>query len=165
MGRARIEPVLDRLSAESLNQGGYRQVLAHFRPDQTSPASGPRATDRRLMARLVYDTSAQPLPSGVRAVIQRARRLLFAADDLEVVLQVSPEAAPERLKVMGQVLAEGLPVADAGVRLDGPAGPRAWTADREGEFRFAELPAGDYVLEVGTPERVLEMPTLTLTAA
>ena len=140
-------------------------MLAHFRPDQTSPASGPRATDRRLMARLVYDTSAQPLPSGVRAVMQRARRLLFAAEDFEVVLQVSPEATPARLKVMGQVLAAGLPVADAELSLDGPPGPRTWTADREGEFRFTELPAGEYALEVGTPERVLELPTLTLTAA
>ena len=140
-------------------------MKAQFRIDITPETPGPRPTGRRLAARLVYDTSAHPLPSGVRAVMQRARRLLFAAADFEVVLQISPEAMPERVKVMGQVLTEGLPVAGAEVRLDGPPGPRSWATDREGEFRFAELPAGDYVLEIGTPEHVLQMPTLKLAAA
>ena len=140
-------------------------MKAQFRIDITPQTPGPRSSGRRLSARLVYDTNAQPLPSGVRAVMQRARRLLFAADDFEVVLQVSPEAVPERVKIMGQVLAEGLPVAGADVRLDGPTVQRSWATDREGEFRFAELPGGDYTLEIGTPEHVLEMPTLKLAAA
>ena len=43
--------------------------------------------------RLVYDTKAQPLSSGVRAVLQRARRLLYAADETELVLQIAPGMA------------------------------------------------------------------------
>jgi hypothetical protein len=34
----------------------------------------------RIEANLVYDTKSQPLSTGVRAVVQRARRVLYAAD-------------------------------------------------------------------------------------
>ena len=121
----------------------------------------PRAEDRRRPARLVYDTLTQQLPAGVRAVGQRARRLLFAAEDTELMLQVSADASPNGLRVMGQVLEQGMPLDGAAVRFDGPASPDQRT-DRDGEFRLSELPKGDYRIEVDATGRVIETPAVEL---
>ena len=96
---------------------------------------------------LVYDTATQPLMPGVRAVMQRARRLLYAVDDAELILEVSPERTPDRLRLMGQILDGGEPVAGAVVRLVGSEA-RAETTDDEGEFRMGELSARAYELTV-----------------
>ena len=37
-----------------------------------------------VQAALVYDTKAQPLSAGVRATVQRARRVMFAAEETEL---------------------------------------------------------------------------------
>ena len=96
---------------------------------------------------LVYDTAAQPLMPGVRAVLQRARRLLYSAADAELVLEVSPERMPDRLRLMGQLLDGGEPVAGAVVRLVGSEACAEMTDD-EGEFRMGELSARAYELTV-----------------
>ena len=127
-------------------------------PDSAQPSGQPR----RVPADLVYDTKAQPLPTGVRAVMQqRARRMLFTAEDTELVLQVSSDAAPEQLKVVGQVLDEGIPVEGAAVHLDGPRQIHEAT-DEEGEFRVNELPKGSYDLAIGTIDRVVGISPLDL---
>ena len=128
-----------------------------------TPGSAPRSEEpRRVSAELVYDTKAQPLPSGVRAVMQqRARRMLFTADDTELVLQVSADIAPEQLKVVGQVLDEGIPVEGAAVRFEGPRQVHEAT-DEEGEFRVGDLPKGSYDLEIGTADRVVDVSPLDL---
>ena len=117
---------------------------------------------RRVPADLVYDTKAQPLPSGVRAVMQqRARRMLFTAEDTELVLQVSSDTAPDQLKLVGQVLDEGIPVEGAAVHFVGPRQLHEAT-DEEGEFRISELPKGSYDLAIGTADRVVEVSPLDL---
>ena len=127
-------------------------------PDSAQPSEQPR----RVSADLVYDTNAQPLPTGVRAVMQqRARRMLYTAEDTELVLQVSSDAAPEQLKVVGQVLDEGIPVEGAAVRLEGPRQVHEAT-DEEGEFRVSELPKGSYDLAIGTVDRVVGISPLDL---
>lgn len=113
-----------------------------------SEATGGRYTELTL----VYDTAAQPLSAGVRAVVQRARRLLYSADAAEIIIQLSPEQAPGRLRLIGQILDEGLPVGAAGVRLDGPE-VFTDTTDEEGEFRVVELPAGAYRLTIDFADR------------
>lgn len=128
-----------------------------------TPAAAPLSEGpRHVAADLVYDTKAQPLPSGVRAVMQqRARRMLFTADDTELVLQVSSDASPEQLKVVGQVLDEGIPVEGAAVHLDGPRQVHEAT-DEEGEFRVGDLPKGSYDLAIGTVDRVVDVSPLDL---
>jgi hypothetical protein len=105
--------------------------------------------------RLVYDTKAQPLPSGVRAVMQRARRLLYAADETELVLQIAPGKQAERFTLAGQMLEIGSPVEGARVKLHGPEGNVHETTDDEGEFQIGSLPRGRYSLEVESPERLI----------
>lgn len=48
-----------------------------------------------IQASLVYDTKAQPLSSGVRTAVQRARRLMFATDDTELLLLIAPDRQPD----------------------------------------------------------------------
>src|SRR4051794_196868 len=110
----------------------------------------------RIVASLVYDTRTQPLSSGIRAVVQRARRLLYSADDTELVLQVAPGKQPDRLKLAGQVLEDGMPVEGAAVILHGPAS-HAEETDEEGEFLITSVPKGVYSLDIRTPAREMSI--------
>ena len=114
-----------------------------------------------IVPMLVYDTAAQPLMPGVRAVVQRARRLLYSANDAELVLQMSPERTPDRLRLMGQLLDGGEPVAGAVVRVVGSEA-RAETTDDEGEFRMGELSARAYELTVELADESWAMVPITL---
>ena len=116
----------------------------------------------RIEARLVYDTKAQPLSSGVRAVVQRARRVLYAADETELVLQIAPDRQADRLKLTGQVLDEGMPIEGADVALHGPAEKVKQATDEDGEFLIPSLPKGEYCLEIGMPARVLAVAPLDI---
>jgi hypothetical protein len=116
----------------------------------------------RIEARLVYDTRSQPLSSGVRAVVQRARRVLYAADETELVLQIAPDRQVDRLKLSGQVLDEGMPIEGAAVALQGPVNQVKQATDEDGEFLIPSLPRGEYCLEIGTPARVLAVAPLDI---
>ena len=116
----------------------------------------------KIEARLVYDTKAQPLSSGVRAVVQRARRVLYAADETELVLQIAPDRQTDRLKLTGQVLDEGMPIEGAAVALHGPSNQVEQETDEDGEFLISSLPKGEYCLEVGTPARLLSVAPLDI---
>src|SRR5687768_10742059 len=99
---------------------------------------------KRIKARLVYDTKAQPLSPGVRAVLQRARRVLYAADETELVLQIAPDRQADLLKLAGQVLDEGMPIEGASVNLHGPSSSQvAQETDEDGEFLIGSLPKGE----------------------
>jgi hypothetical protein len=115
----------------------------------------------RIEANLVYDTRTQPLSSGIRAVVQRARRLLYAADETELVLQVAPGKQADRLKLAGQVLEDGMPVEGAAVSLQGPAS-HAKETDEEGEFLITSVPKGAYSLDVTTPARQMSVASLDI---
>lgn len=116
----------------------------------------------RIEARLVYDTKAQPLSSGVRAVVQRARRVLYAADETELVLQIAPDRQTDRLKLAGQVLDEGMPIEGAAVNLHGPANQVERETDEDGEFTIGALPKGEYSLEIDTPARLMSVAPLDI---
>jgi hypothetical protein len=116
----------------------------------------------RIKARLVYDTKGQPLTSGVRAVVQRARRLLYAADETEIVLQIAPDKQAGHHKLAGQVLDEGMPLEGVAVTLWGPAKEVERETDEEGEFLIAALPGGEYDLRVDAPARVVSVAPLPI---
>jgi hypothetical protein len=117
----------------------------------------------RIEARLIYDTKAQPLNSGVRAVVQRARRVLYAADETELVLQIAPDRQANRLKLAGQVLDEGMPIEGAAVNLHSSgAADVAQETDEDGEFLISSLPKGEYSLEIDTPARSLSVAPLDI---
>jgi carboxypeptidase family protein len=109
----------------------------------------------RVAVRLVYDTRDQALPSGVRLVARRARRVLFEGEGFELPLQIGAGRGPGRVAVMGQVLADGAPVAAASVQVDGPERIDPARTDAEGSFRLSEIQVGVYRLEVAAAGRVL----------
>ena len=121
-----------------------------------------RDTASRVPAVLVYDTATQPLRPGVRAVTQRARRLLFMAEDTELMLQLAPTPIPSCLKLVGQVLDCGEPVSGAAVELQGPAGSIAQATDIDGHFCIDELPKGAYTIAVAAHHQSLSVADLAL---
>jgi hypothetical protein len=102
---------------------------------------------------LVYDTKTQPLATGVRSAVQRGRRLLYAADETELVLQVTPAGQKPLVRLFGQILDDGVPVEGAAVTLRGPATAFDAETDEDGEFRVADLRCGRYDLDVATETR------------
>ena len=104
----------------------------------------------RVQVRLVYDTKTQPLASGVRAVVVRGRRLLYAVEATELILQILVERRPDHVRLIGQVLDEGMPVDGAMVSLRGTSTALRRVTDDEGEFRVTELPTGSYGLDIET---------------
>ena len=108
-----------------------------------------------VQASLVYDTKSQPLSSGVRAAVQRARRLMFAAEETELLLLIAPDRQPERVWVLGQVIDEGVPLEGAAVLVQGDVETVGRATDGEGEFRVAELPKGSYGFEIETASRIV----------
>jgi hypothetical protein len=114
----------------------------------------------RMLANLVYDTKAQPLSSGIRAVVQRARRMLFAAGETEIVLQIAPDKQQDHLKLAGQILDEGMPVEGAAVNLHGPSSQVDRETDEEGEFLIGLLPPGTYHLDIEASGRSMRVPTI-----
>jgi hypothetical protein len=91
---------------------------------------------RPMTAELVYDTRQQTLPRGVRTLIERERRLLFAAERYEVVLEVAYDASDGWSCVTGQVLADGAPVPGVAVTLDDGTVLRT---DDNGSFRLVQV--------------------------
>jgi hypothetical protein len=111
-------------------------------------------------ATLVYDTRTSPRAAGVRAVAQRARRLLFAVDRIEIVFEISPEPRADRVRIVGQVLDAGAPVEDAAVSVCGPRALVDRATDADGEFRFSDLPKGHYGLDLVTATRLVRVSAL-----
>ena len=115
----------------------------------------PDRPPQRVDAELVYDTRSEAGSPGVRAAIQRARRLLYAAGSTELILQVAPERQPANIRLAGQVLDDGLPVTGATISLWGPTNVVDCPTDDDGEFRVPDLPKGSYGLDVRTGMRLI----------
>jgi hypothetical protein len=125
------------------------QIALRPRPVAVPELAGARQNPlRRLMAALVYDLAPRAARVGVRGAGTAGRKLLFAADQYEVMIQGSPDARPSRHRLVGQVSWEGEPVPEATVLLDGVSHRAETDADFDGSFRFSNLEAGNYQLDV-----------------
>jgi hypothetical protein len=113
-----------------------------------------------LTAELIYDTQTQHLPRGVRTLIERERRLLFAAAEYEVVLEVVSDGPGGWSCITGQVLAEGVPVPDAAIILDEGTAQRT---DDNGSFRLVRVSTARCTLRVEAPTLELALPSFDLT--
>ena len=118
--------------------------------------------NRRVAPDLVYDTRDQPLAAGVRSVGGPARRLLFTTEATELVLQMTPDRRPGRIRLIGQVLDNGMPIEGVSVQLNGPDGRCVKSTDDEGQFRVADVRRGSYRLEVDTPIQLLSVESLAI---
>jgi len=114
-------------------------------------------------AELAYDTADQGLPSGVRAVMREgSRRLMFEAQDYEVLVRVVQDQRTERHEVVGQVLFGGLPLRGAYVRLDHDGPDTPILTDPAGGFRLPPLAPGAYGLSIAVHGEVLMVPPIAL---
>lgn len=121
------------------------------------PSSGLGGALRRLAATLVLDLRPWALPAGVRGAKSPGRRLLFAVDRYEIVLQ---EASGSLIHgtgrtIVGQVSRDDDPLADVGVVLVGPHQQAEADTDEDGQFRFRGLGDGRYELEVWAGDDVI----------
>lgn len=116
---------------------------------------------RRAMhsARLVFDSSLHPLPSGARSARLADHRLLYQSGDVAVDLWLEPQRDSNRIKLVGQILHEvksgpllhGSPVSP--VVLQGKLEPIGATTTNElGEFYLDFDPHPHLRLEIGVGE-------------
>ena len=117
---------------------------------------------RRLTATLAYDTRSQALPRGVRNANLTERRLLFLADQYEIMLKVSTDLATGLPKLGGQLLADGLPVEHGAVDLVGPLHRDRENLDDDGGFRMVALPPSRYHLDIEVGFDVIEVDDVDL---
>ena len=117
---------------------------------------------RRLVATLAYDTPLEALPRGIRTLHRSERRLLFLADEYEILLKLAVDHAPGLSTLSGQVLADGLPATRAAVVLVGAAHPRRLPVDEDGGFRTTALPVGTYRLGVAVADDSIVVPDVEL---
>ena len=117
---------------------------------------------RTLIAALAYDTRSQALPRGVRTLNQSERRLLYLADDYEILLKVTVDPATGLPRLTGQILADGLPATRAAVQLSDSQAGRRQAVDDDGGFRVVAPRPDVFRLEVDIgPDRV-EVPNVDL---
>jgi hypothetical protein len=107
------------------------------------------ARDRKAgkgVIELLFDSFRQPLVAGVRSVGSAPRRMLYAADDLKIDLQVEPQAEGQTIIVTGQLLdlRLGAVVRDMKVTLSNGRGRTIEARTNEfGEFREEIEDGGD----------------------
>ncbi len=63
-----------------------------------------RKHPRGFLPELLFDSSLEPLPVGVRSAVSTARQLLFGAGDLRIDLRIEPKVDSENVSVIGQIL-------------------------------------------------------------
>jgi len=104
---------------------------------------------RRLVAALVRDTRLQPRPAGARAGAVAQHRRLYRAGGTEIDLEIGESRLAGRLRLLGQVTAQGPDLARAWAIADGPSGHLEAELDALGQFAFDGLVSGVHRLEIG----------------
>lgn len=102
-----------------------------------------RDVDAELIELVLDSATDSRSPVGVRSGGLTARLLSFEAANLEVDLQVVPQAA--RCSLLGQVV--GTVTA---VRVQTPEGVRTTTVDQHGRFQLDDIPTGRIRLHLDT---------------
>ncbi len=59
---------------------------------------------RGFLAELIFDSSLEPLPVGVRSSTASSRQLLFGAENLRIDLRLEPQIDTESVALIGQLL-------------------------------------------------------------
>ena len=59
---------------------------------------------RKLLAEVLFDSSQEPLPAGVRSAASSSRQLLYGAGDIRIDLRLEPQVDSESVSLIGQIL-------------------------------------------------------------
>jgi hypothetical protein len=109
----RVYRTAQRESAYQPPDGAVRIVKAAFRVAQTRPLGV-------VAAQVLFDSSLDPLPSGVRSTAPTSRQLLFGAGQYRIDVRIEPQVDRDQVTLVGQLLTaagEGKGVESARVKL------------------------------------------------
>ena len=102
-----------------------------------------------VLASLLFDTFAQPLPTGVRSGAAVARQLVYEAEGLTVDLRLDPQPQSSKICVVGQVLDKGVPrisLSSASIML--------WTEKGQPLLHVSANEHGEFQLEFNAQENL-----------
>ena len=137
-----------------------QEFTAAYSPEQRSS----------VLASLLFDTFAQPLPAGIRSTVAVARQLVYEAEGLTVDLRLDRQPQSNKICVVGQVLDKGIPrVSPSGASI------MIWTekglpivqarANVSGEFQLEFEPQDGLRLSVNVDgRRTIRIPLANLKA-
>ena len=117
---------------------------------------------RRVVATLVCDSRLQLRAAGVRGIGGEPTRVLYAADDVLVDLEVTEGQAPGGLRLLGQVTATPSDLLQAWIAAEGPLDRVEVTVDELGQFSLDGVVPGTYRLEVGLPAELIVIDDLPI---
>jgi CheY-like chemotaxis protein len=130
----RRQALLARLRRERL----IEELWPTLKPLLAVPPKAGVATQMARIARRVYDSFRQPLPTAIRGHHPSSRQLVYRHQKTLVDMVIRPIVRSERIVLLGQILAAGEPTdlfADVPVALLAPAGSVVATrTNRLGEF-------------------------------
>jgi hypothetical protein len=96
-----------------------------------------------VLATVLFDTLAQPLPAGIRSGAAVTRQLVYGAEGLTVDLRLDPQTRSGKIGVVGQVLDQRHPrVSLSGVSI------ALWTQKGQPFMQLSPNEAGEFQLEV-----------------
>jgi hypothetical protein len=133
----RVRETTGRQAAGEPDESVVRFVKGSF---AISGAKRSRRLSRGFLAEVLFDSSREPLPAGVRSAVSCSRQLLYGAGDLRIDLRLEPQVDSENVSLIGQILDSANPEtgpAEASVALlkAGKVVSEART-NRFGEFRL-----------------------------
>lgn len=121
---------------------------------------------RRLWAVLNFDSALQPAASGVRTGESgHTRQLIYAADVVDIALNIQSNRPDQQVDIMGQILANDQAFApgDFSIQLLQAGNEVDLTlADDGGEFLFTDLKPGRYQFVLSTEQFDVQLPELEI---
>jgi hypothetical protein len=96
----RVRETATRQRASEPDDSAVRFVKASFALSRECRAKH----SSRSFAEVLFDSSLDPLPVGVRSAATSSRQLLFGAEDLRIDLRLEPKIDSENVSLIGQIL-------------------------------------------------------------
>jgi hypothetical protein len=122
---------------------------------------------RAIAALLTFDSFKDLAPAGIRSGESASRQMTFEGDGLEIGIWLKP-SQNKTITLSGQVSDKSTgPITDDSARVDLVVeGDHIQTTSLTswGEFLFTEVPEDEYGLSVYFSDRVLQIPSLPITA-
>jgi hypothetical protein len=150
----RVRETAGRQSAAEPDDSVVRFVKGSF---AISGAKRSIRPSRGFLAEVLFDSSREPLPAGVRSAVSCSRQLLYGAGDLRIDLRLEPQVDSESVSLIGQILDSANPETgptEASVALlkAGKVVSEAKT-NRFGEFRLECALGSRLELRIALPAR------------
>jgi hypothetical protein len=142
-----------------MDHNAQRLIVEDGHP-RTESTAGAACMWRRLEASLVYDSRQQSSSIGMRAVTATLPRLMYAARDFEIDLQIRPKSHAGRIRLLGQILDGEFEPSSGWVVVEGIRGRLKATLDTCGHFSIDGLTAGRHQLEVHLPHALIVIPAI-----